>query len=477
MKTTSKTRPVNHRAAIAAMLGAAGLLLGANALAQAPNASGAVPNTTLAALPANDGVPASSPAEDFVAQGTIVATVNDEPITKHDVDERMALFLASTPGLNPNDEARARFRKQILDTLENEMLRLQEARRKTITVSPVEIEEEVQRIAESNGTTKENMEALLARNGANLNTLRNQLKVSIAWRKAVADEYQENVVRSISDADVDAEMARIAAGASKPRFHVAEIFLEVEDPADDERVKAVAENIFDQLRDGANFSAVARQFSQNPSAASGGDIGWVLEGQIAEELMQSLQQMKPGMISPPVRSRGGWYILYLAERQEPAGTQVAESPLLAETQATELPLVRIMLPLGNNPPQEVVENATKFAQQLRLSNPSCGPELKQVIEEQYRSVYMDLGMFKLADLSGDIRQALDSTRSGETAQPIRSPDGIEIFVRCDPHQEVVVPFHMPSRQEVESQIFEDRIAAWARRYERDLKRNADVETR
>ncbi len=66
---------------------------------------------------------------------------------------------------------------------------------------------------------------------------------------------------------------------------------------------------------------MARQFSQSPTAAAGGDLGWVYEGQLPGELDNALQPMEVGQVSTaPIRSTGGYYILGLRERQEGIGT-------------------------------------------------------------------------------------------------------------------------------------------------------------
>jgi peptidyl-prolyl cis-trans isomerase SurA len=107
---------------------------------------------------------------------------------------------------------------------------------------------------------------------------------------------------------VTAELQRNAEGANKVHYHVLEIFLPVENPEQNEKVKKDAEEVERQLHTGAPFPVVARQFSQHPTAATGGDMGWVSDGQLAAELNTTISKMEVGAISDPVRSTGGWYI-------------------------------------------------------------------------------------------------------------------------------------------------------------------------
>ena len=119
----------------------------------------------------------------------------------------------------------------------------------------------------------------------------------------------------IGDDEVDAVIQRTQANAGKEEFLTSDIFLSVDNPKDDEQVKKFADNLVQKLRQGGNFGAMARQFSQNSSAAAGGDIGWLGEGQLAPELNRGLVKLKPNEITNPIRAAAGYYILGLREKR------------------------------------------------------------------------------------------------------------------------------------------------------------------
>src|SRR4029077_1372481 len=188
--------------------------------------------------------------------------------------------------------------------------------------------------------TVEQLRQNLKAAGASEDALRAQLTASIAWQKAVQDEYFARV--DLSPQMIDAEMARNAESANRPHYHVLEIFLPVDNPELDPKVKKDAEEVENQLHQGAPFPVVARQFSQHPSAATGGDMGWINDGQLAPELNVALGKMELGAISDPIRSTGGYYILARRERQEPLGTQIANIPTGPSGPAGTLPLARLL---------------------------------------------------------------------------------------------------------------------------------------
>lgn len=66
-----------------------------------------------------------------------------------------------------------------------------------------------------------------------------------------------------------------------------------------------------------DFGQLARQYSQDASASTGGDLGWIDEGETVPEFERTLQALKPGEISRPVQSQFGWHVIRLNETRTP----------------------------------------------------------------------------------------------------------------------------------------------------------------
>lgn len=405
----------------------------------------------------------------------VAAIVNDSVISDYDLNQRIALFMA-TSGQQPPPDKLQQIRVQVLKQLETERLQLLEAQKKNISVSAADVDKAVDNILKENNLKKEQLEEMLTRGGVAMATLRSQIAVGIAWSKTVQDQYGDRI--NITPEDVNDEMKRIAQGANKPHFLVAEIFLAVDSPEQDEKVKKDAEGLIQQIQQGAPFTAVARQFSQNPTAAQGGDIGVVHEGQLTPELNNALLKLKAGEISPPIRSTGGYYILLLRERQEGMGTKLPDPKTLVTntTPPGTLPLSRILLPTGDKPDKQLLENAMKAASVLHDRIESC-EMARKVPQAVQGAVFMDLGVMKLADLSQQMQDALAKTGPGEVTAPFQSQAGIELIVRCDKAPPKMSVFKMPSRDQVEQQLFEEQITTLSRQYMRNLRRTANVETK
>ena len=422
-----------------------------------------------------DATAAKEAEKEAENSNSIVATVNDETISDFELRQRINLYLALN-GINQQltPEQRTRVRGQILEVLEAEKLQLQEAQKKKITVSPLEVDKRLNGMTQDYRFTIEQLRQNLKTAGASEEALRSQITASIAWQKAVQDEYADRV--NVTPDMVNAEMARYAEGASKTHYRVLEIFLPVDNPEQDAKVKKDAEEVENQLHQGAPFPAVARQFSQHPSAATGGDMGWINEGQLAPELNSVLSKLEVGAVSDPIRSTGGYYILGLRERQEALGTKIVEAPTGPTGPAGTLPLARLLFPVDPRAPKAEIEQIMKVVTQIQTHYAGCG-QLDEIHKKMNGTVYMDLGDAKLAELSPQIQDAMKDAKPGEAAPPFLSEAGVELIGRCDKRIEVKTAYVMPTRSQVEDQLFQSQIAALARRYLRDLKRDANIQVR
>ena len=89
-----------------------------------------------------------------------------------------------------------------------------------------------------------------------------------------------------------------------------------------------------RVQAGADFSDLARQFSQDGSASAGGDLGWASPGQFVPEFEEVLARLRPGQISDPLISRFGAHLIQLLERRE-VPLSIREQREMVRTQLRE----------------------------------------------------------------------------------------------------------------------------------------------
>lgn len=428
-----------------------------------------------AASPAGTPAPTSAiaSAAPKATQG-VAATVNDAIISDYDVTQRVGLFVV-TSGINPTSDTLERVREQVVRAMVDEALEGQEAKKYKVKIDPAEVERAMNDLAQQNNSSIADLSKAMSTQGIDLRTLRTQIETQLAWNKLVQGRFLTRI--NVADEDVEATLKRLEQDSNKPQYQVAEIFLSVDVPEQDGDVRNGAQQIMQQVELGAPFAVAARQLSQSPSAADGGDIGWVTEGQLAPDLNTALEALRPGQMAGPIRSAGGYYVLLLRDRRDPAGAKIPEAQQKAAVSTDgSIPISRLLLPLPPNAPKDLRDRAVQAGMTLRGRIKSCG-DAESISRQVQGSVYMSLGSMKPADMSGELRDSLAKTEPGDVAAPFMSPAGVEIIVRCDVAVRKVVPFKMPTREDVENQLYSEQIAIMSRSYLRDLRRDAVVEIR
>lgn len=254
-----------------------------------------------------------SPAARAASGESIAATVNDDAVTVSDVEDRMHLILISS-GMPENEEMRAKLRPQVVDTLIEERLRMQEAERLEIKVPDEDIEKGLATIAQQNNMSLEQFRAMLNSGKINVRTLKSQIESQLAWGKVIQKKLRPQV--TVSDADVDERIAKLEASIGKTEYLLAEIFLPVESAKEDPQARQLADRLVQEMRTrSAPFPAVARQFSRAPGASHGGDMGWIQQGQLPEMLETAVAGLEKGHITDPVRAPNGYHILLLRDKR------------------------------------------------------------------------------------------------------------------------------------------------------------------
>lgn len=256
------------------------------------------------------------------AQGVqrIAAVVNEDVISAYEVNQRVMMVMV-TGRIPDTEENRRRLSAQILRNMIDEQLQLQEAKRHNISVSDEEIDQVLVRLNQQNDLPAGSLENILARANVDINVLRAKLRADESWNKLIRNQLRQQVF--ISDEEVEEELNRLKAVKDLPRHRVAEIFLSMDNPDNQRQVLDLANRLIQQTRNGAKFSALAREFSQSASAAVGGDLGWVTKGQLDPVIDQTIARMNEGEIAGPVQTLAGYYILYMIEKVDPSAADAA----------------------------------------------------------------------------------------------------------------------------------------------------------
>ena len=387
------------------------------------------------------------------------AQVNGEIITGTDMDHRLALIVAANENKLPPEEL-ARFRAQILTNLIDETLQIQEAAANKIEVTDAEVDQYFDRVAQQNFKRPANqVEKYLTSIGASVATLKRQIKGELSWSRLLSRNVRPSA--NVSDDEVNAIIERIKATKGTTEYRLGEIYLS----ATPEAMPAVTENakkIIDQLRQGANFVAYARQFSEASTASVGGDLGWLSLAQLPSSLATAAAGMNSNEVQA-VASPGGISILLLIDKRQVAMSDPRDSVL-------SLKQIAITFPAGTAEAQiaPLVKRFSEETQQIA----GCG-----VADEMAAKLGADVvnrDGIKIRDLPAPLQQVMLDLQIGQSTPPYGSlQDGVRVFVLCGRDAPEVAASE--SFDEIMSRLEEERVNKRARIYLRDLRRDAVIE--
>jgi peptidyl-prolyl cis-trans isomerase SurA len=404
------------------------------------------------------GAPGQAPAGP--PEMHIAAVVNDEVISMFDLVSRMRMVMVSS-NIADTPEMRQRIGAQVLHSLIDEKLELQEAKRQNVTATDSEINNGLQEIEKQNNMKSGQLNDLLKARGIDRGALVDQLTAGIVWAKLVKRQAAQTT--EISDEEIDEALKRAKEHANEPQSRVAEIFLAVDNPAQDGEVRALAERLTQQMRQGARFSAIAQQFSQSATAAVGGDIGWLRPDQLPPELGKAVTALRPGELSAPVRVAGGYYLLIVVDRRN--GTTGSE-------QDTVYDIVQVVFPLPARPSDAVRRTALGEASSIRSAAKDC-PSLLKIGKEKAPQLSSE-GQLRANNISPEMRAVVDKLSIGQVSEPIVQKNGVGIIMVCAKKEGGGGGV---TRDNVTESLLRQRLDTVARRYLRDLRRNAYVDVR
>lgn len=392
----------------------------------------------------------------------IEALVNDEVISAYDVQQRMGLVVAATGGVR-NQEELMRLRDQVLGSMVDEKLQLQEAAEFEVEVTPAELDDAYYRVSANFNQTPEGFEGFLKQYGSSRRSLTEQLRAEFAWQTLVRGRLGSQV--SISDEDVEAAIEQMKANKGKYEYRLSEIYLILDSPSRADIVRQRANRLIKQVQEGAQFQVVARQFSESATAARGGDLGWVAEGQMAPEVEAAVSNLGLLDISEPVATPGGFYVLQLRDRRR----ILSADPLDAQIDITQ-----VVYPFTNTTTQEQVDAWVDRAKQLRTTVNSCDQIESFTQQLGEGTVHRNIGFISLRDLGPALAAALDVLEEGVPSEAVAAQDGVRVFFLCGRRQPDIKP---PDFDSVYGKLQEQRLSMMARRYLRDLRRDAIVDYR
>ncbi|MEL0303012.1 MAG: peptidylprolyl isomerase [Rhodobiaceae bacterium] len=395
------------------------------------------------------------------AQISIVATVNEHPITNYDVEQR-AKFLEFATNIRINDENRDRVYEDALQLLIDDKLRLEEAKGMIPDVESTVLPEARNFMNQNFGAGNRSGAIILREAGIDPMTVQQKYTSDLAWSSYISGRFQERF--SNIEIMIDEELARIRLSAAKPQIQLAEIVLAPGQSRDLTQTRALAAEIAAAVRKGASFAEIARQYSASGSASRGGNIGWVMVEKLPKAFRDELTGMKSGEVTDPILLDGAFYLLrHTGERKNG----------LVDSSQSRVWLARAILPVSAD-----ATDADRLEAAARVSRDTsdiADCDAMEALNSEYGSgAFARLDDMLVADMAPQMQQLIISLDSGKPSEPLAFAEGVASMMIC----RIMEPeLQLPSRDEIR-QIFFDRVfGSLSERQALKLRRTAVIERR
>lgn len=396
---------------------------------------------------------------DLQQLNAIEVLVNDEPISSFDINQRLRLVIAISGGVRTQEEF-LQVREQVIQSMVDEKLQLQEAAEVELEVSDDQLEQFFARRAQGAGQEPEQFAQALVSIGSSKETMKKQMEAEIAWSQLVQGRLGAFV--SVSDEEVEAFIQRIYDNRGKFEYRIGEIVLLSQSREQSAAVAANAAQLVEQIRSGAQFSQIAQQLSASSTAAVGGDLGWITIDDLDPDYGGQVQTASVGDVLDPIETPGGYIIISVTDRRR----VLTVDPLDTQIQLGQLHLPTDQIETG-------LDQYLAAIQPLRDQTTSCDA-LPAIAEAAGITTRTDIAPLRLRDLTNEFRTQVELLNIGQTSDIIEAEDGRRVLVMCDRREPEV---QEPDFDDVYTQLEQQRLSMMARRYLRDIRRDAIVDYR
>ena len=393
----------------------------------------------------------------------VIVVVNDGVVLQSEFDERKEMVLESIQQQTQQLPPMEILDQQVLDQLILEQLQLEEARRYGMDVPEQQLNQALETIAANNNF--ESIEAFatsISQQGLSLAVLRQQIA-----RDLLINQIQQGIVNNrirVTEQEInnflDSSDGRIA---TSPDYRLGHILIAVSGSSSDqakEQAEQKAQDLYQQLQEGADFASLAITHSNDQNALEGGDLGWRRLNQLPELFATAVEHLEVGQVSEPIRSGAGFHLLKNIEQRGGGAEMVQQTRarhiLIEESEIMDAQTAQErLLELR----RQLEEEDADFAVLARENSEDIGSMLQGG----------DLGWANPGMFVPEFEEAMATTDVGEVTGPFKSQFGWHILQVTDRRQEDLSDVVMRNRvaQILRDRRFAEELQVWQQELRED----------
>ncbi|WP_296951028.1 peptidylprolyl isomerase [uncultured Massilia sp.] len=392
--------------------------------AQAPAAAAPAAAPAAPAAKANGGFlpPAASSAKVI---DSVYVVVNDEVITKREVDNRVNEITHRLQAQQAQLPAPDDLRRQVVEAMITERAQLQLAKEMGVRVSDTELDRAIGRIAENQKMSVQDMRNAMEKEGMTFPQFREQIRNEIMMQRLIDHEVDSKI--QVSEAEIDTyQAAEKAAAAERVEMDISQIVVRTPENASPEQIaarKARADEVARQLRTGADFAKMAATYSDSPDALKGGVIGWRDPDRLPQLIATELRKLKPGQVTPVLRTNFGFLILKLSAERKQEAQQQADQAVIQQTHARHILLKVTPTMTADEAKKKLADLKAKIdAKQISFEDAA-----RQNSQDGSASKGGDLGWLAPGDALPEFENPMNALKVGEVSDVIQTPFGFHLI--------------------------------------------------
>lgn len=356
----------------------------------------------------------------------IVAVVNNDVITRNDLDERYRFITLQLKQQGTPQPPRDVLEKQVLDRLVTSHVQLQLARETGLRVDDSELDRALNRIAQENKLALPQLRAALEKDGIPFPKFRDDIRNEIILARLRQREVDNKIVVTEGEIDtfINAQQGQAERGVE---YNLSHILVTVPENASPEQIQARrgrAEQALQQIKSGADFRQATAAFSDAPDALQGGALGWRDGARLPTLFLDALKPLQAGEVSPLLRSANGFHILRLNDRR--GSTAVV---MVRQTRARH-----ILIKTNELVPEAEARRRLEVLRE-RLDHKGDFAELARLHSEDASGAKGgDLGWLSPGDTVPEFEGAMNALEPGPISTPVKTPFGwhiIQVIERRD----------------------------------------------
>jgi peptidyl-prolyl cis-trans isomerase SurA len=388
---------------------------------------------------------------------TIAATVNDDVITSTDLDQRRALVM-ETSGIPQTPENIVHIMPRILDSLIDETLEMQEAKRLSITISDDDVTKALDEMSTRKNEPVGGVLREIEAKGLSVRSLQNQIRSQLAWNKVIQRKVRRNVV--ISQDELTRAQQAVATSPGVAELKLAALLIPITGPDEEAHVKALIEEIAPVLARGEDITTLAAKYDGRK------DIlyrppAWISEDKIPPDISLVLRDTKTGTTTTPIRS--GNVIQFI--------TVVDRRTVKTATDATTLTVKQISLDVPPNPDKELIANLAVSEKTISTNPGSCEDTN---LPSTPLPATVAFARTSNAELTPSQRDLLAQLAVGQVSAPFSSEGKVRMVLLCERSESAGA---VVDKEKLRQQLYSEKIELEAQKLLRNLRRDATIDIR